>query len=71
VELRAAESGASLRIQPGPDLLAAYRAAWSDWTARLASQARAAGAELVAAPTGRPFEQLVLDTLVRAGIVDS
>ncbi len=69
VELRASESGASLRIQAGPEVLAAYRAAWGDWTARLGAQARAAGAEMVPAPTSRPFEQLVLDTLARAGIV--
>lgn len=70
VLLQSAETGASLALDATEEVLAAYRERWQRLCRGLEHAALSRGATYVSAPTDVPFEDLVLRTLRRAGVLE-
>ena len=63
------ETAGRLGVLVTDELLAAYRAAWSDFQATCRRKCLSSGAMYVAAATSVPFDRLVLESLRKAGVV--
>jgi uncharacterized protein (DUF58 family) len=70
VLLRSAETGAALALDATEEVLTAYRQRWQRMVGGLERVALSRGATYVSAPTEAPFEDLVLRTLRRAGVLE-
>jgi uncharacterized protein (DUF58 family) len=70
LELVDAERGRSVQLTATDELLTAYRQAYQQWRSRMERTCRSRGAVYAPAWTDRPIEQLLLDTLRRAGVVE-
>jgi uncharacterized protein (DUF58 family) len=69
VRLRDAETGREVNLQINEPLRESYRRCWGDFRETLESACRTHKVIYVAACTDQPFEQLVLQTLRRAGVL--
>lgn len=69
VELHQAETGAEMAVDVTGELLASYRQQWEKYRSACERSCLACAATYVAAPTDAPFDQLVLQTLRRAGVL--
>ena len=69
IRLQHAETGETMLLQVTDEIRASYRRRWEKFGAALARTAASRGATYVAAASTVPFEQLVLRTLRRAGVL--
>jgi len=69
VLLRQAETGRQISLHVHEQLLASYRQRWEEFRAGCERTCLSRGATYVSAATDVPFEQLVLGTLRRAGVL--
>ena len=71
VQLAAVEGGGRMPVGVGDALLVSYRRCWREFVARVERACLAHRALYVAGPTGRPFDELVLETAEKAGVLQS
>jgi len=69
LRLQQAETGETMVLHVTDEVRASYRLRWEKFAAGLARTAASRGATYVAAASNVPFEQLVLQTLRRAGVL--
>jgi hypothetical protein len=69
LRLQHAETDEMMVLQVTDDVTASYRRRWAEFCAGLVRAAAARGAVYVSAGTDVPFEELVLRTLRRAGVL--
>ncbi|MCE5279819.1 MAG: DUF58 domain-containing protein [Planctomycetaceae bacterium] len=69
--LRDAESARPMTVDVSDELAAAYRQRWQAFQGGCQRVAAARGATYIAAPVDEPFEQLILLTLRKSGVLNS
>jgi uncharacterized protein (DUF58 family) len=70
IRLEHAESDQAMVLHVTDDVRESYRLRWAEFQAGLSHVAASRGAVYVAAPADMPFEQLVLRTLRRVGVLE-
>ena len=70
VQLAAVENDARMSLHVRDDILSSYAERWAEFVAGLARTCSGRGASYLEAPTRAPFERLVMQVLLKAGVIE-